>query len=146
MIVLDTNVLSELVKPHPSPAVVGWLANQQGVELAVTTVTVAELFYGLELMPRGKRRTQLTEVLDHLLTPFLDTLLSFDAVAALRYGAIKAERDRSGHPISVQDAMIAGIALAHHASVATRNTKDFAGTAVDVANPWETGPDAGRLR
>lgn len=145
MIILDTNVLSELVRPHPSAAVTDWLANQLEDELVITTITVAELFYGLELMPHGARRTQLAEVLNHLLTPFLDRLLPFDAVSALRYGTVKAGRDRQGRPISVQDAMIAAIALSCNASVATRNVKDFAHTGVPLLNPWEVVPDERRL-
>ncbi|MBW3087472.1 type II toxin-antitoxin system VapC family toxin [Bifidobacterium sp. 82T24] len=140
MIILDTNVISETVRPHPNPEVVSWFRRQSMDDLAVTSITVAELFWGICRMPAGKRRNQLSSVIDYQLTLFGDGIYAFDGSAAIDYAEICAMRERSGHPIGVQDAMIAAIARSRGAAVATRNVKDFEGTGVDVVNPWE---DAG---
>lgn len=137
MIIQDTNLFSELVRPAPNPHVLAWYARLGNDDLAVTAVSAAELLYGLELMPHGRRRQQLARYIGVQLSPFADRILPFDADAAPHYAAIVATRRASGRPIGVQDAMIAAIARAHGMALATRNTKDFEGTGVELINPWE---------
>lgn len=145
-IILDTNVISEVWKREPNPQVMDWFARQQATDLFITSITVAELYLGIRLMPAGARRDRLAGSVTAFCALFANRIWPFDTAAALRHSECAAKRRAIGRHIGTADAMIAGIALAHHASVATRNTKDFAGTAVDVVNPWEAGPDAGRLR
>lgn len=139
MIILDTNLISETLRPRPAPVVAAWYRQQDPDELAITTVTVAELLTGVRLMPEGARRRKLAAAIDYAIIPMLDSILSFDAAATLDYADIQAIRTRMGRPISPQDAMIAAIARSHGYALATRNVKDFAGTGVDLINPWDAG-------
>ncbi|NMN00779.1 pilus assembly protein [Bifidobacterium sp. DSM 109958] len=139
MIILDTNLISETLRPRPAPAVAAWYRQQNPDDLAITTVTVAELLAGVRLMPEGARRRKLAAAIDYALLPMLDSILSFDAAAALDYADIQAVRTRMGRPISPQDAMIAAIARSRDMALATRNVKDFAGTGVTLINPWDAG-------
>lgn len=136
MIVLDTNVVSELMRATPSPEVVAWLRDQPTGSLLTTAVTVAEIRYGLERLPDGRHEAELRRIADELLGAFAGQVLPFDLDAANRYGVLVAERERAGRPMSALDAQIAAICLSRGASLATRNVKDFAGTGVEVQDPW----------
>jgi hypothetical protein len=137
VIVLDTNVLSEALKPLPSHIVLGWLAAQQPLSVFTTTVTEAEVLYGVETLPPGKRRLRLLAAVEQMFAEeFAGRILPFDEDAARAFARIVAARDRARRPISQFDAMIAAIARSHRAAVATRNTGDFQGCGIDVINPW----------
>ncbi|GAA1574379.1 type II toxin-antitoxin system VapC family toxin [Kribbella hippodromi] len=136
MIVADTNVLSEPLRKDPSEAVLGWLADHGG-SLALTTVTVHELLYGVLRLPEGRRRTALTAAVDRLVTSAQDRLLGYDEEAARVHAELRAERMAAGRPTSVEDGMIAAIVLSHGAQVATRNVAHFAGFGLEVINPWD---------
>lgn len=137
MIIVDTNVVSELMRPQPSPAVVEWVESRPPRDLYTTAITVAEIRDGIERLPEGQRRDLLATTAAELFTSFGEHVLAFDNRAAARYGKIVADRERSGTPISGFDAQIAAICQAHDATLATRNRKDFDGTGVEVANPWQ---------
>ncbi len=138
MIVLDTNVLSEAFKPSPSEAVMEWLAAFEPSTIFTTTITQAEMLYGIETMPRGKRRTRLMAAAGKIFAEdFEDRVLPFDEDAARAYCKIVAARDAAGRPISQADAMIAAIARSLRAAVATRNTADFEGCGVRLIDPWK---------
>jgi toxin FitB len=136
MIVVDTNVLSELMRAHPDPHVTGWVRAQPAGSLFTTAVTVAAIRYGIERLPEGRRRDELRAVAEELFAAFTDQILSFDARAAAEYAPLAVRRDRAGHPIDGFDAQIAAICRSRRAGLATRNVKDFAGTGVDVFDPW----------
>ena len=138
MIIVDTNVISELLRPAPAKQVETWLADQDGANLYFTTIGEAELRHGVAILPSGKRRTALTRAIEGILEEdFRDRILPFDRPAASAYAAIAAERRALGRPISQFDCQIAAIALAHGASVATRNTSDYESCGVDLLNPWD---------
>ncbi|TNC45240.1 type II toxin-antitoxin system VapC family toxin [Rubellimicrobium rubrum] len=138
MIVLDTNVVSEPMRPVPDERVLRWLAAQDAGTLFLTAVTEAELRTGLALLTAGRRREALTAALEAVLAQdFAGRVLPFEGGAAARaYAAIQAERREAGRPIAMADAMIAAIALSRGLRVATRNTGDFEGTGVELVNPW----------
>ncbi len=138
MIVLDTNVLSELLRPTPAPQVEAWLAAQDGAGVYFTAVGEAELRHGVAILPAGRRRDALAQAIEGMLDEdFRDRILPFDREAARAYAAIAAERRAAGRPISQFDCQIAAIARAHGASVATRNTGDYEGCGLAVIDPWE---------
>ena len=139
MIVVDTNVVSELMKAEPSAAVHAWVVGRNRHELRITAITVAEILYGIERLPKGKRRTALRQGAVEVFTHFAEEVLPFDAAAATVYPEIVDRRDRQGTPISGYDAQIAAICRTHSASLATRNEKDFADVGVDLINPWTSG-------
>ena len=137
MIVLDTNVVSELIRPNPSSIVVDWVAGQAVPRLYLTTISEAELRYGVEILPAGERRTRLLEEVEGMLTEdFAGHILPFDSAAARAYAAIAAARRAAGRPINHADCQIAAIARCRGASVATRDVADFEGSGVDVIDPW----------
>ena len=137
MIVLDTNVLSELMKPAPAPAVVQWVAAQPPARLFTTTITQAEILYGLALMPRGKRRTALESAVTAMFEEdFAGRVLPFDGDAARVFPGIVSSRRAQGRPITQWDAQIAAIARSRGAALATRNTDDFEHCGVTLLNPW----------
>ena len=137
MTVLDTNVLSEALKPSPSEVVLRWLAAQEPSTVFTTSVTRAEVLYAVETLPLGKRRQRLLAAVEAVFEQdFEGRVLSFDQDAARAYAGIVAGRDAAGRPISHFDAMIAAIARSHRASVATRNTADFEGCGIQIVNPW----------
>jgi hypothetical protein len=137
VIVLDTNVLSEALKPLPSSIVLRWLAAQQPLSVFTTTITEAEVLYGVEALPAGKRRMRLLAAVEKMFAEeFAGRILPFDEDAARAFAGVVAARDRAGRPISQFDAMIAAIARSHRAAVATRNTADFQHCGIDVINPW----------
>lgn len=135
MIVLDTNVVSELMKPG-RPDIDAWLQRIEPASVFVTVVTRAEIRYGIERLPEGRRRREFEQRADVVFDEVADRMLAFDVAAADHYGRLVARRERAGRPTSTPDGQIAAIALAHHATVATRNTRDFEETGVRVVNPW----------
>lgn len=137
MQVLDTNVISEIMKALPSPRVMEWWSQQQPDELFVTTVTVAEILYGIEILPRGKRRESLRVEAEVVFRQdFAGRILAFDEGASRELPAIAAGRRVQGRPIAGFDAQIAAIAHSRGAILATRNTGDFEGCGVCLVNPW----------
>jgi toxin FitB len=137
VILLDTNVISELMRPSPSPDVEAWLASEPSEGLFTSAVTEAELRYGLGLLPEGRRRGQLADAIDGLLSEdFGGRILPFDRMAALAYAEIAVDRRRAGRPISPFDGQIAAIARSHDATLATRNVQDFESCGVRLLNPW----------
>ena len=142
MIILDTNVVSELMRALPAAAVVSWLRQQQRGSLVTTAVTIAEIRYGLARLPTGRRTTVLQEVAERVLVAFPGQVLPFDAAAAELYGDIAAARERVGRPIGAFDAQIAAISRARQVLLATRNAKDFDETGVRLIDPWAQGGEA----
>lgn len=140
MIVLDTNVVSELMRDRPDERVVTWADAMPSGRLYLTSVTTAELLYGVEKMALGARRAALgAAVADLIMVEFDGRVLPFDVQSSPAYARLVADRERRGHPIGMADAMIAAIALAAGADMlATRNTKDFEGVGLDVIDPWGT--------
>ncbi len=137
MIILDTNVLSELLRPSPARQVEAWLSTQDGAQVYFTTIGEAELRHGVAIMPAGKRRAELAKAIEGMLSDdFRDRILSFDRAAARAYAAIAAERRAAGRPISQFDCQICAIARANDAVIATRNTADFEGCGVVLFDPW----------
>jgi predicted nucleic acid-binding protein len=138
VIVLDTNVLSEALKPAPSPIVLDWFAAQSPSSVFTTAITQAEILYGIETLPPGKRRVRLLAAVEKMFAAeFEGRILPFDEDAAGAFAKIVAARDAAGRPISQFDAMIAAIARSQRAAVATRNTADFQHCGIDVINPWD---------
>jgi predicted nucleic acid-binding protein len=138
MIVLDTNVLSELMRPDPSPAVVEWIDAQPRASLYTASVCQAELLYGIEAMPAGKRRDALAALATTFFEEDLaDQILPLTAAAAARYARIVVHRRDAGKPIGAFDALIAATALVAGAAVATRDVGGFEGCGLTLINPWE---------
>jgi predicted nucleic acid-binding protein len=137
MIVLDTNVVSELMRPVADPAVLKWLSKQSPDELQNNAITLAEILYGIELLPAGKRKSDLLAGAERLFKVVLGgRVLPFDEHAARSFSQIAAQRRKRGRPIAEFDAQIAAIAQVHSAVLATRNTSDFEGCGVRLINPW----------
>lgn len=137
MIILDTNVLSEILRPAPEPRVVDWLAAQDGATVCLTAITEAELRHGVAILPEGKRRNDLAEMIDQIIREdFAGRILPFDSPAAEAFATIAAARRAMGRPIAHADCQIAAIARAVGGAVATRNTPDFAECGVRLINPW----------
>jgi predicted nucleic acid-binding protein len=140
MIILDTNIVSEPLKPQPTPAVLKWLDRQAPATLYLTTINLAELWSGIEILPAGKRRTQLQHAMNRqVLSLFERRVLTFDQKAAEVFGRINASAQAAGNPIDFADAAIAAIATTHGFILATRNERDFKGTGVELLNPWVMG-------
>ena len=139
MIVLDTNVLSETLKPLPNAAVVAWMAAQPRSTLFTTTVVEAEILYGVAVLADGARKTQLQAALKAIFTEDLSgQVIPFDRDCAEACAAIAANRKNLGQPISQFDAMIAAATASRGATLATRNLRDFADCGIRLINPWET--------
>lgn len=139
MIVLDTNVLSETLKPLPNAAVVAWMAAQPRSTLFTTTVVEAEILYGVAVFADGACKTQLQAALKAIFTEDLSgQVIPFDRDCAEAYAGIAANRKNSGQPISQFDAMIAAATASRGATLATRNLRDFADCGIRLINPWET--------
>ncbi len=136
MIIVDTNVVSELMRPAPETAVREWVRSRDP-QLRTTSISLAEIRYGIERLPNGRRKDVLRTTADDVFGAFEDQVLPFDAAAALEYALIVTNRDDAGLPIDGFDAQIAAICSVHRATLATRNVKDFHGTGIDVMNPWE---------
>ncbi len=137
MIILDTNVTSELMKPAPSPAVTAWVAHHASAGLCTTSITVAEIGYGIERLAEGRRKEVLRAAAEEVFSTFSEQVLAFDASAAAHYAAVVSRRERAGAPIDGFDALIASICRANDAALATRNGKDFENTGIDVIDPWD---------
>jgi predicted nucleic acid-binding protein len=138
MIILDTNVVSEPLRPKPNSAVLDWLDRQAPETLYLTTISVAELWLGVELLPPGKRRTQLQKYMAAELLPlFENRVLSFDEPAATTFARIAAKAQAAGNRIDFADCAIAAIAMTRQFMLATRNTKDFKGADIELINPWD---------
>jgi predicted nucleic acid-binding protein len=137
MIILDTNVLSEVMKPAPSARVLQWLGKYPALRLFTTTITQAEILYGLELLPRGKRRAGLQSAVEAMFAEeFAGRILPFDCEAAQAFLQIASVRRALGRPVTQFDTQIAAIAQARGAALATRNTADFEDCGIMVLNPW----------
>lgn len=138
MIILDTNVVSELMKAAPAERVLGWIAAQPASALYTTSITEAEILHGLALLPTGKRRNALESAAEAMLREdFAGRILPFGSDAAHAYARIAADRRRAGRPISHFDAQIAAIARSAGAAIATRNVKDYDRCGVKILNPWD---------
>ncbi|MDN4517191.1 MULTISPECIES: type II toxin-antitoxin system VapC family toxin [Mycobacteriaceae] len=138
MILLDTNVLSALMQHTPDPVVVAWLDNQPVESIWTTSVTVFEIRTGIELLERGRRRKRLEQIFSQLLAEDLNgRVLPFDQAAALSAGTIAATRQGAGRTVEIRDVQITGIATARRATLATRNSRHFEDTGIDLVNPWE---------
>jgi toxin FitB len=136
MIILDTNVLSALMRQAPDRSVVTWLDQQPRTSVWTTSVTVFEILFGLQILEAGRRRSLLTAAFEELLARLGQRVLTFDVPAAGRASDLMAARHRKGRPGDLRDTMIAGIALAQHATLATRNTAHFENASIPLVNPW----------
>ena len=137
MIVLDTNVVSELMRPRPDGAVVAWVDEQRSADLWLSAVTLGELLYGIGRLPDGRRKADLASQLEAMVADDLDhRIAAFDATAAAHYADLVVVRERAGRPISMADAQIAAICRSHGASLATRNVDDFGNIDLKIINPW----------
>jgi len=136
MIILDTNVLSALMRQVPDQNVVTWLDQQSRTSVWTTSVTVFEVRFGLQILAVGKRRTLLTEAFEELLARMGQRVLAFDVAAAQQASDLMAARHKKGRPGDLRDTMIAGIALAQRATLATRNIAHFQDTSIPLVNPW----------
>lgn len=140
MIILDTNVVSELMKPAPSDALMRWFQDTPPEPLALTAITVAELRYGIAMLPEGKRKAGLDQAVTEMLAQdFPGLVLPFDQAAAEHYGPLAAQHRAAGRNPGQADVMIAAIATAQGAGIATRNLKDFEGFDLRLLNPF-AGP------
>jgi predicted nucleic acid-binding protein len=137
MIVLDTNVVSEAMKPEPHPAVRAWLNEQAAETLYLSSVTLAELLFGIGAMPAGRRKNTLAETLDGVLGLFGERVLVFDIAAARRYADLAVKARAAGKGVPTPDGYIAAMAAAKEFIVATRNTGPFEAAGLNVINPWE---------
>src|SRR5215470_12901303 len=137
MIILDTNVLSALMRHSADKRVVEWLDKQPRVSIWTTSITILEIRYGLQILPAGKRRSALIQAFEKVLVDKIASrVAAFDIVAAQQSGDLMALRHRTGRPGELRDTMIAGIVLASHATLATRNASHFEDLSVPVVNPW----------
>lgn len=138
MIVLDTNVISELMRPTPSGRVIEWLDRQLSEAIWLTSISVLEIRFGLELLDDGARRLRLEQAFDAVLAQDLaERVLTFDAPAADHTARLAAKARRAGQSMELRDAMIAGIALRHGARLATRNLRHFEHAGMELENPWQ---------
>lgn len=141
MIILDTNVLSALMRTTPEAPVVAWLDRQPAESIWITSITLFETRLGLALLPRGRRRQALEAAFDQLLEEDLENrVLDFDAAAALEAAALAAERQKTGRSVDMRDTQIAGIALARRAVLATRNVRHFKDLKINIVDPWVAQP------
>lgn len=137
MIILDTNVLSALMRTVPEAPVVAWLDRQPAESVWITSITLFEARLGLALLPAGRRRQTLEAAFARLLKEDLENrVLDFDSAAATEAASLAAERQKAGRPVDMRDTQIAGIALARHATLATRNVRHFKDLKIPIADPW----------
>jgi predicted nucleic acid-binding protein len=136
MTILDTNVLSELMRQVPNPGVISWLDQQPRTSIWTTSITILEIQFGLRILASGKRRAALMLAFEVMLEKIEHRIAAFDYAAALVAGDLMAARQKKGRRGDLRDTMIAGIALAHHASLATHNTAHFADLSVALVDPW----------
>ena len=139
MVILDTNIVSELMQQRPHPAVKQWLDRQPEISVWTTSLTVFEIRHGIEMLPRGRRRMSLESEFERVIEDDIQRrIVSFDTAAAHAAAILMAERQRAGRPGDLRDTMIAGIVIASHATLATRNTRHFADLPVPVVDPWQS--------
>jgi toxin FitB len=137
MMVLDTNVVSELMRTAPAEAVIRWLADQPGSSLYTTTITQAEVLFGVALLPEGRRRDSLLAAAEQMFeVDFAGKLLAFDSAAARAFAAVASDRRRMGRPAGTLDVQVAAIAQSRGAGVVTRNVSHFEGVGIAVIDPW----------
>ena len=137
MILVDTNVVSEVMKVAPSETVVTWLNNQTSSSLFISTTTIGEIEYGLRILPPGKRRTHLKERFERFISlAFAQRVLPYDETAARSYGEIMGFRREIGHPMSIPDGQIAAIAKINELTISTRNTSDFEDCGIELVDPF----------
>ena len=137
MILIDTNVVSEIMKAAPSQTVVNWLNNQKSSSLYVSTITIGEIEYGLRILPAGKRRMRLKERFERFISlAFAQRILPYDETAARTYGDIMGFRKEIGHPMSIPDGQIAAIAKIDGLTISTRNTSDFEDCGIELVDPF----------
>jgi len=138
MILLDTNIISEMMKAAPSVQVLKWMNQQKSVQLAISTITIAEIEYGINVLPDGKRRRYLEKAFSQTVNEsFKHRIFSFDESAAVLYGKWMGKRKNSGRPASLLDGQIAAVALANKMTLATRNIRDFENSGLKLVNPFE---------
>jgi len=138
MILVDTNVLSALMRRAPDAKVISWLDRQPRTSVWTTSITILEIRFGLQLMPVGKKRSVLMDVFERVLTEKIERRVApFDLLAAQHAAELMAVRQKSGRPGELRDSMIAGIVVASRAILATRNTKHFDDLSITVVNPWD---------
>ena len=139
MILLDTDVLSELMRPTPDPVVIAWFASHPASGFGTTRVTQAEILHGIARLAAGRRREALQRAAASMFEEeFAERVFAFDSAAAPHYAALRAARERAGRPIAAFDAQIAAIARTHRAAIATRDVGGFEGCGVEVIDPWAT--------
>jgi predicted nucleic acid-binding protein len=138
MVILDTNVVSEMMKAAPSTTVLSWMNDQDASQLFLAAGTVGEIRYGLRVLPQGKRRRSLEEGFERILAEgFAGRVLAFDEAAAHRYGEVMGRRQEIGRPLPILDGQIASIAWSNGYAVATRNVQDFLECGVKIINPFD---------
>ena len=136
LLVLDTNVISEMMRQRPDPHVLDWLDAQPASSLFTTSITEAEIRAGVAMLPAGRRRTGLAAAADQLFELFGDRVLPFDSAAARAYAILVARRRAAGRPVAQADGQIAAITKSRNATVVTRNVEHFEDSAIDVIDPW----------
>ena len=139
MIVVDTNVVSELIRPAPATVVQEWIRGHDARQLCTTAITVAEVRYGIERLPDGRRKDLLRAAAVEIFEMFAEQVLPFDLAAAGEYALVVSQRDRLGLPVNGFDAQIAAICRVRRVPLATRNLADFEKTGIEVINPWRLG-------
>jgi toxin FitB len=138
VILLDTNVVSETMKRSVDPAVAAFIHQQQIDEFFLPSIVAAEIRYGLRRLPAGRRRGEIeADFTAFLEAGFATRILAFDDACAVGYATVRTARERTGRPVSIQDALIGGMALAHGATLATRNIADFEGYGLSLVDPWQ---------
>lgn len=139
MLVIDTNVASDLMRPAPTPSVAAWISERDAATMFLTAISEAELRFGVAILPAGRRRNALEAAMRRWLARgFDERILPFDSAAARAYAEIAADRRQAGRPIGEADCQIAAISRSRGASLVTRNVRDFEGTGVEVVDPWAT--------
>ncbi len=136
MIILDTNVVSELMRPEPAPGVASWVRARDRRELLTTAITLAEVRHGIARLPDGRRKQVLLAAADEVFSAFADQIVPVDTAAADQYAVIASSRERAGKPIAGKDARIAAACRSRGAALATRNVSDFDGTGIEIIDPW----------
>ncbi len=138
MVLIDTNIVSEIMSRSPSSNVVNWLNNQDSLSLFISTISIAEVNYGLNIMPDGKRKNVLTDRFNSFVSKaFEQRIIDFNESAAIQYANIMSHRKIIGRPMSVPDGQIAAIALSNELAIATRNTRDFDDCGIIIVNPFD---------
>lgn len=137
MIVVDTNVLSEFMRPQPAPQVVRWLETAQSSTLALTAVSVMEITYGVTRLPAGRRQKATRDLWERIQAAWPGTFLAIGMAESVAAGEVLGARAAIGRPMATADAQLAGVCLAWGAALATRNTRDFEGLGIELINPWD---------